>query len=66
VGTGCLLELNGSGITHDLWLREGDRVVLAVAGLGRLENTIRLGESPALPDTLVARGPRLAAGGPQP
>ncbi len=39
-GTGCLLELNGSGITRDLWLSPGDVVVLAVDGLGELENRV--------------------------
>jgi fumarylacetoacetate (FAA) hydrolase len=39
-GTGCLLELNGSRITQDLWLSAGDRVVLEIDGLGRLENRI--------------------------
>jgi len=58
VGTGCLLELNGSKITDNLWLREGDRVVMAVTGLGRLENTVVRGAGPALPPALVAMGPR--------
>jgi fumarylacetoacetate (FAA) hydrolase len=40
-GTGCLLELNGSGVTTDLWLSEGDVVVLEIDGLGRLENRVR-------------------------
>ena len=40
VGTGCFLELNGSGITKDQWLRPGDVVSLAVDGLGTLTNTI--------------------------
>ncbi len=40
VGTGCLLELNGSGITQDLWLRPGDEVVMEIEGLGRLENGV--------------------------
>jgi len=35
VGTGCLLELNGSKITDDLWLKAGDEVVMEVQGLGR-------------------------------
>jgi fumarylacetoacetate (FAA) hydrolase len=39
-GTGCLLELNGSKITKDLWLKAGDSVVLEIDGLGRLENRI--------------------------
>ena len=59
VGTGCLLELNGSKVTDNLWLKEGDVVVLDVDGLGRLENRIVKGLSPELPPTLVAMGPRL-------
>lgn len=39
-GTGCFLELNGSGITKNQWLKEGDEVVLEIEGLGRLENRI--------------------------
>jgi fumarylacetoacetate (FAA) hydrolase len=39
-GTGCLLELNGSGVTQDQWLKPGDVVVLEIDGLGRLENRI--------------------------
>lgn len=41
VGTGCFLELNGSKITDNQWLKPGDHVVLEVDALGRLENTIR-------------------------
>jgi fumarylacetoacetate (FAA) hydrolase len=41
-GTGCLLELNGSKITKDLWLKPGDRVILTIEGLGALENRIVL------------------------
>ncbi|MFN7685834.1 MAG: fumarylacetoacetate hydrolase family protein [Oligoflexia bacterium] len=40
VGTGCFLELNGSKITDNQWLKPGDKVVLDVEGLGKLENTI--------------------------
>ncbi len=40
VGTGCFLELNGSKITKDQWLRPGDRISLSVDGLGTLTNTI--------------------------
>lgn len=40
VGTGCFLELNGSGITKDQWLRPGDVVRLAIDGLGTLTHTI--------------------------
>lgn len=43
VGTGCLLELNGSKITNNLWLKPGDEVVLQVEGLGQLRNTLRAG-----------------------
>jgi fumarylacetoacetate (FAA) hydrolase len=41
VGTGCFLELNGSKITDNQWLKPGDQVVLEIDELGRLENTIR-------------------------
>jgi fumarylacetoacetate (FAA) hydrolase len=40
VGTGCFLELNGSGITKDQWLRPGDVVSLAIEGLGTLTHKI--------------------------
>ena len=43
-GTGCLLELNGSKITDNLWLKPGDTVVLEIDRLGRLENRIVLTE----------------------
>jgi fumarylacetoacetate (FAA) hydrolase len=39
-GTGCFLELNGSKITQNQWLRPGDVVALEIDRLGRLENTI--------------------------
>jgi len=45
VGTGCFLELNGSGITKDQWLRPGDVVSLAIEGLGTL--THKIVEDPA-------------------
>jgi fumarylacetoacetate (FAA) hydrolase len=41
-GTGCLLELNGAGVTHDQWLAVGDVVVLEIDGLGRLESRVVL------------------------
>ncbi len=46
VGTGCFLELNGTGLLHDpnykvQWLQEGDVVEMEIEGLGRLKNTIR-------------------------
>lgn len=40
VGTGCLLELNGSKITDNLWLKAGDEVAMAIEGLGTLVNTV--------------------------
>ncbi|MGH9441834.1 MAG: fumarylacetoacetate hydrolase family protein [Thermoanaerobaculia bacterium] len=40
VGTGCFLELNGSKVTNDQWLRPGDRISLSVEGLGTLTNTV--------------------------
>lgn len=39
-GTGCFLELNGSKLTHDQWLRPGDRVELSIERLGTLTNEI--------------------------
>ena len=45
VGTGCFLELNGTGKLNDpnyteQWLQEGDVVTMEIEGLGKLENTI--------------------------
>ena len=45
VGTGCFLELNGTGKLNDpnyqeQWLQEGDIVEMEVEQLGRLSNTI--------------------------
>ena len=45
VGTGCLLELNGTGKLNDpdyqeQWLQQGDVVELEIDGLGVLSNTI--------------------------
>ena len=39
-GTGCFLELNGSKITQNQWLKTGDVVRLEIDRLGALENTI--------------------------
>lgn len=46
VGTGCFLELNGTGLLNDpnykpQWLKPGDIVEMEITGLGRLTNTIR-------------------------
>ncbi len=45
VGTGCFLELNGTGKLNnpeykEQWLQEGDKVELEIDALGILENTI--------------------------
>ena len=45
VGTGCFLELNGTGKLNDAsyeeqWLQEGDIVEMEVDALGKLSNTI--------------------------
>lgn len=45
VGTGCFLELNGTGLLNDpnfkpQWLQAGDLVEMAITGLGHLSNTI--------------------------
>jgi fumarylacetoacetate (FAA) hydrolase len=45
VGTGCFLELNGTGKINDpnyqpQWLQEGDVVEMEIYGLGRLTNNI--------------------------
>lgn len=40
VGTGCLLELNGSKFTNNLWLMPGDTVTCAIEELGELTNTV--------------------------
>jgi fumarylacetoacetate (FAA) hydrolase len=40
VGTGCLLELNGSKITDNLWLKVGDVVTCSIEMLGDLTNTV--------------------------
>jgi fumarylacetoacetate (FAA) hydrolase len=50
VGTGCFLELNGTGLLNDpnfkpQWLQDGDVVEMEITGLGRLSNTIRAEKS---------------------
>src|SRR5947207_1058427 len=45
VGTGCFLELNGTGKLNDpnykeQWLQEGDVIEMEIDNLGRLNNTI--------------------------
>jgi len=45
VGSGCFLELNGTGLLNDAsykaqWLQPGDTVELAITALGTLANTI--------------------------
>ncbi len=46
VGTGCFLELNGTGKLNDpsyteQWLQDGDVVDMEITGLGYLSNTIK-------------------------
>jgi fumarylacetoacetate (FAA) hydrolase len=46
VGTGCFLELNGTGLLNNpdyktQWLKDGDKVEMEITGLGVLKNTIR-------------------------
>ena len=50
VGTGCFLELNGTGKLNNpdyqaQWLQEGDVVEMEIDGLGKLSNTIVKDES---------------------
>ena len=50
VGTGCFLELNGTGLLNDpnykvQWLQPGDVVEMEIDGLGKLINTIVAEES---------------------
>lgn len=50
VGTGCFLELNGTGLLNDpdfkpQWLQEGDVVEMEIDALGKLSNTILKDES---------------------
>ena len=50
VGSGCFLELNGTGKLNDpnyteQWLQEGDVVEMEIDGLGKLSNTIVKDES---------------------
>ncbi len=52
VGTGCFLELNGSKITDNQWLKPGDECVLEIDRLGRLVNTIREAPPTELDETL--------------
>ena len=44
-GTGCFLELNGSKITDNQWLKPGDEVKLEIDKLGSLSNTIVLNKN---------------------
>jgi fumarylacetoacetate (FAA) hydrolase len=57
VGTGCLLELNGSKITDNLWLKAGDEVAMEIEGLGRLVNTVL-----HVPERLAGMPPHLVGG----
>lgn len=52
VGTGCFLELNGSKITDNQWLKPGDEVILEIDRLGILVNTIVAAEPTSLDESL--------------
>jgi fumarylacetoacetate (FAA) hydrolase len=41
-GTGCFLELNGSKVTDNQWLKPEDKVSLEIEALGELTNRIKL------------------------
>ena len=50
VGTGCFLELNGTGLLNDKsfqpqWLKANDVVEMEITGLGKLTNTIKAVET---------------------
>ena len=50
VGTGCLLEINGSGKRENLdyrerWIEEGDQIEMQIEGLGKISNKIVKSES---------------------
>ena len=50
VGTGCFLELNGTGKLNnpdypEQWLQNGDIVEMEITGLGSLSNTIKAVET---------------------
>lgn len=50
VGSGCFLELNGTGLLNDAnfqpqWLQDGDEVEMEITGLGRLINIIKKADS---------------------
>ncbi|GAB3936112.1 fumarylacetoacetate hydrolase family protein [Mucilaginibacter myungsuensis] len=50
VGTGCFLELNGTGLLNDpnyptQWLQPGDLVEMDITGLGVLSNVIKAAKS---------------------
>lgn len=50
VGTGCLLELNGTNKLNDpsyepVWLKEGDVIEMEIEGLGRIKNKVVLESS---------------------
>ena len=50
VGTGCLLELNGTGKRNksdykDRWIKENDEIEMHIDGLGKLTNKIIKSES---------------------
>jgi fumarylacetoacetate (FAA) hydrolase len=50
VGTGCFLELNGTGLLNDKnyqpqWVLPGDKVIMEIEHLGKLQNTVEKEET---------------------
>jgi len=50
VGTGCFLELNGTGMLNDKdykpqWLQAGDKVIMEIEHLGKLVNNIKMADA---------------------
>ena len=50
VGTGCLLELNGTGKIEnpdykEKWIQEGDEIEMQIEGLGKITNKVVKSES---------------------
>lgn len=50
VGTGCLLEINGTALKNNplhkgIWIQEHDKVICSIDQLGQLENTVKKKET---------------------
>ena len=60
VGTGCFLELNGSKVTQNQWLKPGDSISLTIDGLGTLTNHVV--EDPRDDDRTLSRSTTTTSG----